>query len=55
MKNKMTKIEKKFITDMAFKLNNYYKNCLSKNIKRGLLKKQERIVINNPKLACKQL
>jgi len=55
MKKKMTKAEKKFITDTAFALNDFYKGQLSLNIKRAWQRRKEREkVVHNQKLPCKQ-
>ena len=51
----MTKLEEKFITDIAFSLNNYYRKALSDNIKRAWQRRKEREkVVHNQKLPCKQ-
>lgn len=51
MKKKMTKAEKKFITETVFALNQYYHNALSDNMKRAWKRRKERErVIHNRKI-----
>ena len=52
---KMTKAEKKFVTNIAFSLNEYYKQAISDNIKCAFQRRREREkVVHNHKLPCKQ-